>query len=326
MPAIPVQGLLRGRNRSKRTKRRSIPLLNLHTQNECRHGVSGCVGHAKDALCHVVDALASDAAARSFPDWSCSPCCERTWASVDEALEDGQIDGARLREVGVDVAPLPQPGEIVCLGIDPSTLSRPDADTAWDRTLVPIAPVPKNTHAASPGWARSHVILVPTHAGHGPPVWDTTRVTSSDLATEVAARQWRAVVAVVVARGVHPLMLGDRWDACAPLLARRADVEASALVRVTRTRVLSRPAPARVPGQIGASRHDGERFHCTDESSHGEAETSWEGTDATGATIEVRWWNHLHLRTARWVEVSVIQRSRHGATGRARDPTIRWGV
>jgi hypothetical protein len=91
-----------------------------------------------------------------------------------------------------------------------------------------------------------------------------------------------------------------------------ADVEAAELLRVKSNRVFYRPAPARVPGQVGATRLDGERFQCKDEGSHGEPDASWEGVDAKGAKIEVRCWNHLHLRTARSLEVSVIQIIRHG--------------
>ncbi len=300
--------------------------MNLNTFNEFRHGMYGCFGNGKDALFNLVDALSSEAGARSFPELSFSPFFERTWASLYEALEDGQIDAERLRKVFVDCAPLPQPGELVFLGVDTSNLYRPEAETAEDRTLVPIANLPKNTHAASPGWVMSHVVLLPTQAGQGTYVLDTARVKLSELATEVAARQLRAVVALLVARGLHPIILGDRWYACAPFLARIADVEASELLRVKSNRVFYRPAPARAAGQIGASRKDGYRFQCQDESSHGQPDTSWEGTDAKGAKIEVRCWNHLHLRTARGVEVSVIQIIRHGATGRARDPKISWFV
>ena len=100
--------------------------------------------------------------------------------------------------------------------------------------------------------------------------------------------------------------------ACAPFLARLADVEEALLLRVKSNRVFYRPAPARLPGQLGASRKDGDRFQCKDESSHGEPDETWEGLDAKEARLEVRCWNHLHLRTARWVEVSVIQIIRHG--------------
>jgi len=131
---------------------------------------------------------------------------------------------------------------------------------------------------------------------------------------------------LLVARGLHPIIVGDRWYACAPFLARLADVEACSLLRVKSNRVFYRPAPARLPGQLGASRKDGDRFQCKDESSHGDPDETWEGLDAKGARIEVRCWNHLHLRTARWVEVSVIQIIRHGASGKARDPKISWFV
>jgi hypothetical protein len=134
------------------------------------------------------------------------------------------------------------------------------------------------------------------------------------------------VVALLLARGLHPIIIGDRWYACAPFLTRLADVEAWSLLRVKSNRVFYRPAPERLAGQLGASRKDGERFQCQDESSHGDPDESWEGLDAKGARIQVRCWNHLHLRTARAIEVSVIQIIRHGASGKARDHKISWFV
>ncbi|GHO63235.1 hypothetical protein KSC_021270 [Ktedonobacter sp. SOSP1-52] len=300
--------------------------MNRNTLNDFRHKIYRCFGKARDALFNLVDALSSEAAAHSFPELSFSPFFERTWASLYEALEDGQIDAARLREVFVDFAPLPQAGEFVFLGVDTSNLYRPEAETAEDRTLVPMANLPKNSHAASPGWVMSHVVLLPTQAGQGTYVLDTVRVRSTEQATEVAARQLHAVVALLVARGLHPIIIGDRWYACAPFLVRLADVRACSLLRVKSNRVFYRPAPVRVPGQIGASRKDGDRFQCKDESSHGKPDETWEGADSKGARVEVRCWKHLHLRPARWIEVSVIQIIRHGAAGRARDPKISWFV
>src|SRR5207302_9757963 len=113
----------------------------------------------------------------------------------------------------------------------------------------------------------SHVVLLPTQAGQGTFILDTARVASTDLATAVAARQLRAVVALLVARGLHPIIIGDRWYACAPFLTRLADVEACCLLRVKSNRVFYRPAPRRLPGQLGARRKDGDRFQCKDESS-----------------------------------------------------------
>jgi DDE superfamily endonuclease len=284
--------------------------MNSNTLNDFRHEIYRCFGKAKDALFNLVDALASEAGARSFPELSLSPLFERTWASLYEALEDGQIDAERLREVCVQFAPLPEKGQVVFLGIDTSNLYRPEAETAADRTLVKMANLPAKAHVASQGTF----------------VLDTVRVRSTEQATEVAARQLRAVVAPLVTRGLRPIILGDRWYACAPFLARMTDVDASCLLRVKSNRVFYRPAPERLPGQKGASRKDGERFQCSDERTHGQPDETWEGTDDKGAKVEVRCWNHLHLRNARWVELSLIQVIRHGASGSERDPRISWFV
>jgi len=170
------------------------------------------------------------------------------------------------------------------------------------------------------------VVLLPEEAGQGTFVLDTQRVASSALATEVGASQLLAVVDLLVQRGLRPVIIGDRWYACAPFLARMTDVAASCLLRVKRKRVFYRPAPARQPGQRGPNRKDGARFQCSDASTHGEADASWEGTDARGKRVEVRCWKQLHLRTARWVQVSVIQVIRHGASEGPRDPKISWFV
>jgi hypothetical protein len=300
--------------------------MNLNTLQDFRHGMYHCFGNGKDALFNLVDALSSEAAASSLPELSFSPFFERSWASLYEALEDGQIDAERLRQLFVDFAPLPEAGERVFVGVDTSNLYRPEAQTAEDRTLVPIANLPKNTHAATAGWVFSHVVLLPSQVGQGTFILDTARVASSELVTEVAARQLRAVVALLLARGLHPIIVGDRWYACVPFLTRLADGDAACLLRVKSNRVFYRPAPERLPGQLGASRKDGARFQCKDESSHSPADESWEGLDAKGARIQVRCWHHLHLRTARDIELSLIQIIRHGASGRARDPKVSWFV
>lgn len=300
--------------------------MNLNTLNTFRHRVYESFEQAADALFNAVDALICEAEARSFPELSLSPFCVRKWPSLYEAFEDGKIDAERLREVFVQFAPLPCARQHVFLGVDTSSLFRPKAVTSADRTLLPLPNVPKASHAVSPGWVISSVVLRPVEAGQGTFVLDSRRVESSALATEVAASQVLAVVDLLGARGLRPVIIGDRWYACAPFLARMTNVPASCLLRVKVNRVFYRPAPARQPGQRGTSRKDGARFQCSDPSTHGEPDASWEGTDAHGKRVEVHCWNQLHLRTARWVEVSVIRVIRHGASERRRDPKMSWFV
>ena len=300
--------------------------MNFNILNKFRHEMYGCFKQASDALFNAMDALSSETTAHSFPELSLSPLFQRKWPSLYEAFEDGQIDAERLREVFLQFAPLPDAGQHVFLGIDTSNLLRCDAQTGEDRTLVPLANLPENAHVVCPGWVMSSVVLLPKEAGQGTFVLDVARVTSAGLATEVAASQLQAVVAWLAKRGLRPVIIGDRWYACAPFLARMTDVAASCLLRVKSNRVFYRRAPARQPGQRGASRKDGARFQCSDASTHGEPDASWEGIDANGKRVEVHSWNQLHLRTARWVEISVIQVIRHGASERRRDPKVSWFV
>lgn len=180
----------------------------------------------------------SEPAAHSFPELSLSPLFQRKWPSLYEAFEDGHIDAERLRQVFVQFAPLPDPGQLVFLGVDTSNLYRPEAQTGADRTLVPVANLPERAHVVCPGWIISSVVLLPKQAGQGTFVLDTARVTSSEGATQVAAKQLRAVVDLLVQRGLRPVIIGDRWYACAPFLARMTGVAASCLLRVKCHRVL----------------------------------------------------------------------------------------
>lgn len=300
--------------------------MNLNTMKEFRHDLYQCFRRASDALFNVMDALSSEATAHSFPELSLSPLFQRKWASLYEAFEDGLIDEDRLREVFVQFAPLPGLGQHVYLGVDTSNLYRWEAETGADRKLVPVANTPEKAHVVCPGWVISSVVLLPTQAGQGTFALDLQRVASTELVTEVAAQQLKAVVNLLTKRGLHPVILGDRWYACAPFLTRVSDAAASCLLRVKANRVFYRPAPTRQPGQRGASRKDGERFQCNDETTHGEPDAQWEGIDASDKRVEVRCWNRLHLRQARWTLVSVIQVIRHGASDRPRDPKISWFV
>jgi hypothetical protein len=295
--------------------------MNLNTLKEFRQAIYRCFDRAGDALFNTIDALSSEAGAHSFPELSLSPFFERKWPSLYEGLEDGRIDAEQLRQVFVQFAPLPAAGEFVFLGIDTSNLYRREAQTSADRTLVPVS---NCRQEVCPGWVISSIVLLPETPGQGMFVLDTQRVASSELATGVAAKQLLSVVDLLVKAGLRPVIIGDRWYACAPFLRAMAQVLASCLLRVKCNRVFYRRALPRVPGQRGASRKDGARFQCCDESTHGEPDAAWEGTDAKGHRMEVRCWNQLHMRQAREIEVSVIQVIRHGAEGSERDPRVSW--
>lgn len=96
--------------------------MNLNTLRSFRHEVYSCFERAADALFNMADALLTETDAHSFPELSLSPCFERQWPSLYEALEDGRIDHEALRRVFVRHMPPPVNGERLWLGVDASSI------------------------------------------------------------------------------------------------------------------------------------------------------------------------------------------------------------
>src|SRR5438876_3310443 len=101
-----------------------------------------CFTRAADALFDVADALLTDPVARSLAELSHAASFQRAWPSVYEALQDGQIDRAALIRLFIDLLPQRMVGLRLVLGLDTSSILRPEAETAPDRTLVYRANLP----------------------------------------------------------------------------------------------------------------------------------------------------------------------------------------
>jgi hypothetical protein len=293
--------------------------MNLNTLQGFRHEVYACFTRASDALFNTVDALLTETQAQSFPELSLSPYFQRRWCSLYEAFADGRIDQGRLRQVFVKYL-LPAQGEPIWLGLDATSIQRPQSRTSPDRTVVYVPNLPESSKPISYGWQFSTVVLLPQQSSSWTAVLDQQRIRSEQTSVEVAATQLRELAPLL---GCRPIVATDRWYSCAPFLLATEGLPLDKLLRLKRKRVLYRPAPAPT-GKRGAPRKDGERFQCGNPSTYGQASGSWQGTDAKGHLIEVTWWNGLHLPKARHLEVTVIRVLRHHATDRPRDPRESW--
>jgi hypothetical protein len=293
--------------------------MNLNILQGFRHEVYACFTRASDALFNTVDALLTETQAQSFPELSLSPYFERRWCSLYEAFADGRIDQGRLRQVFVKYL-LPAEGEPIWLGLDATSIQRPQSRTSPDRTVVYVPNLPESSKPISYGWQFSTVVLLPHQPSSWTAVLDQQRIRSEQTSVEVAATQLRELAPLLRCR---PIVATDRWYSCAPFLLATEGLPFDKLLRLKRKRVLYRPAPAPT-GKRGAPRKDGERFQCGNPSTYGQASGSWQGTDAKGELIEVTWWNGLHLSKARHLEVTVIRVLRHHATDRPRDPRESW--
>lgn len=150
-----------GRFCSSQKPHRSRLQRNLTTVKECRHAGSGCGERAGDALFQTIDARLPEEQARSFPQWSWSPACERRWPSRSEAFADGRSEEARLQAVLATSLPQPEAGRDRWTGLDPTGIERPHARTSANRRAQPVQNVPVADQAITDGWRFSSLVVLP---------------------------------------------------------------------------------------------------------------------------------------------------------------------
>ena len=298
--------------------------MNLNTLNEFRHSLYQCFERAADALFNTADALLTQTQAQSLAQLSLSPFFQRGWPSLYEAFEDGRIATSRLQQLFASAAPRPPAGQRVLLGLDASSIARPESPTAADRTQVYVPNVPKGSTPVTPGWQFSALVVLPPWPSSWDYLLDHRRIASNQTAGEVGAAQLRELVPrLALPVGERAIVVCDRGYGNAPFVRASQDVGYEKLIRLAKNRVFYRPAPPRT-GKRGTPRKDGQRFKGDEPSTHGPADQVWEGQDEKGHRLLVESWEHLHLQQAREIEGTVIRVTRFGARESQRDPRVSW--
>ena len=295
----------------------------LNTWNEFRHEVYDCFLRAKDALFNTVDALMTETQAKSLPEVTQSLWFERKWSSIYEAFEDGRIDQQALRKVFIRYLPAKEAGSCLWIGIDTSGIARRRSLTARDRSALPVHNLPECEKPVTFGWQFSTVVALPDPPSSWTYILDQQRVNTETTAAQMAFAQLQQFssslpkeTVVVLDRGYNAIWL---WCQCSTLPFQ------GTLIRLKGNRCFYRAAP--VPsGKRGAPRKDGEKLQPEEESSHGSPDGTWQGQDAKGRPVTVTWWKQVHVKQARWLEVTVLRVVRPHATNKERDPRVSWFV
>lgn len=285
-----------------------------------RTNVYAAFTRAADALFDLADALLTDPLAQSFIELALSPVFRRRWPSLYEALEDGRIDQDAMRHAMVKAMPTPPAGKRLLLGIDTSSLIRPEAHTSRDRTYVYQANTPHGATPTSPGWSFSAVVVLDQPVSSWSYILDQQRIPSTSDPVLVGAAQCAALLPLLDRR---PVVLLDRYYSRAPWLHATALLPMDQFIRARADQVLYRAAPGRT-GKPGRPRLDGERFQGSDPMTHRTPDATECITDAHGRTTTVDVWHHLHIRKARAVELSAVRITRTSAAGTKRDPRESW--
>jgi len=297
--------------------------MNFNTLKQFRHEVYGCFGQAKDARWNTVDALLTEDRAHSFPELSLSPLFERQWPSLYEGLADGKIDQQRLRKVFTRFLPLPSAGQALWVGIDVSGIARPRSVTSPDRSAQYVHNLPECEKPVTYGWQFSTAVALPETPGSWTYALDQQRVSTQTTAAQVAFAQMQQLVPLLPATTIFVLDRGYDstclWCQCSGLSHR------GTLIRLKGNRCLYRAAPPPT-GKKGAPRKDGDKLRPDDPTTHAQPDGQWEDEDARGRLIQLRWWNHLHVKDARYLDLTVIRVERPRAANSERDPRVSWFV
>jgi hypothetical protein len=289
-----------------------------------RHNLyHGCFTRAADALFDLADALLTDVLARSFIELSQAASFRRGWPSVYQALSDGLIDREALIRLFIDLLPQRLVGTRLVLGLDTSSILRPQADTSKDRTLVYRSNLPKDATPVGPGWCFSALVVLPKPVSSWTYILDHRRVPSSETASSIGVQQLQAVLSHLPKVWGRALVLLDRRYSNAPWVAASAELPIDQLIRARCDQVLYREAPPPT-GKRGAPRKDGARFKGSDTPTHGRPDSDWTGMDAHNRMVQVSCWQGLHLRKAREVTITAVRIIRERARGTKRDPRESW--
>jgi hypothetical protein len=273
-----------------------------------------------------VDALLSETQAQSFPQLSQSPFFQRKWPSLYEAFEDGLINTERLRKTFVKYVLLAHEGKRVVVGIDATPIPRPFSQTSADRTTMPMHNIPHSTPKKSTaltfGWKYSTVMVLPEKPSSWTAIVDQKRISSDKTDIQVAFEQLQQLVPLFSTR---LLVLLDRGYDCNWLWCRCSGLPIDLLARLKGNRCFYKPAPAHT-GKSGQPRKDGAKLKLSDPSTQSYPDHIWDGTDAKEHPVRICWWEHMHVKEARWLDLTIIQVSRPHACNSERDPRISWFV
>jgi hypothetical protein len=97
------------------------------------------------------------------------------------------------------------------------------------------------------------------------------------------------------------------------------------LIRLKSNRCFFRSAPGPT-GKRGGPRKDGDKLRPDAEATHVHPDGQWEGIDEQERPVRLRWWKHLHVKDARYLDLTVIRVERPHASNTERDPRVSWFV
>jgi DDE superfamily endonuclease len=273
-----------------------------------RHRLYQNFTNRADTLMELVDALCSNASARSVVELCLTPCFRRTYTSLYKALAESTWQQGQLARLLAPDLPRPRQRSFWLLGVDVTPQPRPFAHTLADRALVyQPNPIAGNTPITI-GHQYSTVALLPENQAHCSASWvvplATARVASAEDKEAVGAAQIDALLqdpSLPFQNQLCVEVADSKYSKPAYLHAHRKHTNLVTIVRVAANRTFYRAAQsASEPAAAGHPRWYGARFSLSDP-------TSWPPCDSHAVTqhvsrrgkryrVELMSWNNCLMR------------------------------
>ena len=247
----------------------------------------------RDALADLLDAVLTGERITSLVRCSLSPCFQRRWPSLFDALSDGRLDPDALTCLWMRTLPSPPPGRRLLWAIDGSTWPRPEARTSPERTCCRYVTAGIPESGILPGWEYQWLVALPDATGSWVlPLQLQRRTRQAGTATQLAIAQLQRVLAAHPPPARPVVVLDSHYDV--PALAA-AVPEVDFLARLAVNRVFYQaPPPPPALGRWGRPRVHGPRFRCADPATHPNPDQRQVLTDPEYGSVVLERWDQLH--------------------------------
>ncbi|MGA1024482.1 MAG: transposase [Aquiluna sp.] len=258
------------------------------------------LGHSKDALFDLMDALLTTSKASSFVQISLSPLFRRQWSSAFKAVEDFCLSSQPIMVWLLGFLSLSESPQVVVL--DHTSWPRLWSLSLKDRTYEHQASVLGGKPPVTLGQGYSTLGLVPEAQGSWLLPLRHERITSFETAVSRGIFQLKRLCRQLKTRVV---VLADSEYATAPMLKGLDGLDLDKLMRLRPNRVL-RGAPPPYSGR-GRPRIHGERLalrHCPDWAQTPAQEDCL--LDPQRGRVRLRRWTNVHFQQAAHLPFDLI--------------------
>ncbi len=181
---------------------------------------------------------------------------------------------------------------------------------------------PKKSTAITFGWKYSTVTVLPEKPSSWTYIVDQQRIPSDKTDIQVA---WEQIKEIVPKLSKRLLILLDRGYVSMWLWCQLSAMAVDALGRLKSNQCFYKPAPPHT-GKKGAPCKDGAKLKLDNPSTQSNPDEIYDVTDEKGNAVSIRCWKHMHVKEARWLDLTIIQVIRPHAKALERDPRTSWFV